>query len=284
MAQGIIEMKERYGENEVNKHRYKIQYFLDRFYMNRISMRLLLSQHLALFADEETGQSSHVGIIDPNCNVIAVIQEAATNAQRLCETYYGDAPKIEYRAIGSPDHGMTVTYVPTHLFHIIFELLKNSCRAVIEHHRKSDNLPTVEVIVTKGEEDICIKVSDQGGGINRSALHKLFHYHYSTAPQPDPNLAAMVAPLAGYGYGLPLSRVYAQYFTGDLIVTSMKGYGTDVHVYLKKLSSHAREVLPLYSPTTRKHYESPQTPPDWSSAVVINGGFSARAFSTVMMN
>jgi hypothetical protein len=28
VLKGIIEMKERYGENEVNKHRYKIQYFL----------------------------------------------------------------------------------------------------------------------------------------------------------------------------------------------------------------------------------------------------------------
>ncbi|XP_062519970.1 pyruvate dehydrogenase (acetyl-transferring) kinase, mitochondrial-like isoform X2 [Corticium candelabrum] len=277
MAQGINEMKEKYGEHTVDTYRAEIQYFLDRFYMNRISMRLLLSQHVALFADEET-DGHNVGIIDTHCNVVSVIQDAATNARRLCESYYSVAPAVTFRTIGSPGDGMTVAYVASHLFHIMFELLKNSCRAVVEHHSSSDYLPAIEVMVTKGKEDICIKVSDQGGGINRSALHKLFHYHYSTAPQPDANLTAIIAPLAGYGYGLPLSRIYARYFTGDLLVTSMKGYGTDVHVYLKKLSSHAKEVLPLYGTTAKQQYKHKDLPPDWSSAT--HGGSSHRRFST----
>ena len=41
--------------------------------------------------------------------------------------------------------------------------------------------------------------------------------------------------MAGYGYGLPRSRLYARYFGGDLQVISMDGYGTDVYLHLNRL-------------------------------------------------
>jgi K+-sensing histidine kinase KdpD len=75
-------------------------------------------------------------------------------------------------------------------------------------------------------------MSDKGGGIPRSQTDNLFKYMYSTAPQPSKSDAHIV-PLAGYGYGLPLSRLYARYFHGDLILLSCEGYGTDAIIYLK---------------------------------------------------
>jgi len=43
------------------------------------------------------------------------------------------------------------------------------------------------------------------------------------------------APMAGYGDGLPMARLYARYFGGDIRVVSMEGYGTDVYIFLNKL-------------------------------------------------
>ena len=71
-----------------------------------------------------------------------------------------------------------------------------------------------------------------GGGIPRSKMDLLFQYMYSTAPQPSRS-DNISAPLAGYGYGLPLSRLYARYFQGDLNVSSVEGHGTDAIIYLK---------------------------------------------------
>ena len=45
-------------------------------------------------------------------------------------------------------------------------------------------------------------------------------------------------PIAGFGYGLPLSRLYARYWGGDLKVTPMDGYGCDAMLILNKLGEN----------------------------------------------
>lgn len=52
------------------------------------------------------------------------------------------------------------------------------------------------------------------------------------------------SPLAGLGYGLPISRSYARYFGGDVSLMSMEGHGTDAFVYLTRLGK-TREPLPI---------------------------------------
>lgn len=72
------------------------------------------------------------------------------------------------------------------------------------------------------------QISDEGGGIPRSGLPKIWTYLYSTAKNPvDLGRQDQEMPnvMAGYGYGLPISRLYARYFGGDLQVISMEGYG-----------------------------------------------------------
>lgn len=45
MAQGVIELKEHRGESIEPSMELSIQYFLDRLYMSRISIRMLINQH-----------------------------------------------------------------------------------------------------------------------------------------------------------------------------------------------------------------------------------------------
>ena len=50
---------------------------------------------------------------------------------------------------------------PPHLYHILYELFKNSMRATVEKHRTASDLPGIEVLVAKGEHDVSIRISDQ---------------------------------------------------------------------------------------------------------------------------
>ena len=62
-------------------------------------------------------------------------------------------------------------YVPSHLHHMVFELLKNSLRAVVERYGLDcDNYPDIKVVFAEGERDITIKISDEGCGISRKGM------------------------------------------------------------------------------------------------------------------
>lgn len=281
MAQGVQEWKNEHKLVQVNS---AIQTFLDRFYMLRIGIRMLIGQHIALNMSQalatrqkiskflngsngnnvskKNGRDNYVGVICTDCNVKEIAEDAIETAKYICEEYYGlfDAPEIRLIA---PQELINFMYVPGHLIHMFFEVLKNSLRATIEFHipilkqkmidenpklqMKDIDLndlkfPPIKVIISEGYEDITIKISDEGGGIPRSEVPLIWTYLYTTVdktPKLDAeyNLSSFKAPMAGFGYGLPISRLYAQYFGGDLKLISMEGYGTDVYIHLNRLSS-----------------------------------------------
>jgi pyruvate dehydrogenase kinase 2/3/4 len=273
MAQGVMELKDTHGIDINTENR--IQYFLDRFYMSRISIRMLINQHIILFSKKERNNDPrHIGCIDPTCNVSLVVQDAYENARFLCEQYYLIAPELNIimknsSLLEKESDPIQIVYVPSHLYHILFELFKNAMRAATEHHIEEDTIPQLDVMIVKGQEDLSIKISDQGCGIPRTKLDYVFQYMYSTAPQPARSDISS-APLAGYGYGLPLSRLYARYFQGDIVLNSYEGYGTDAIVYLKVLSNEANEMLPVYNTTASKVYHTDIPVNDWSSPWITN--------------
>ena len=57
--------------------------------------------------------------------------------------------------------GVSVAYPPANLYHILFELFKNSMRATVETHFEALKLPKIEVLLAKGEHDVSIRISDQ---------------------------------------------------------------------------------------------------------------------------
>lgn len=269
MAMGILQLQEAYGIDA--KTEQNIQYFLDRFLMSRISIRMLINQHLLMFAEKKPEHPFQVGAIDTMCNVNDVLEDAYNNAKFLCDQYYLCAPDAKFKSINTVDKDKPVdlVYVPSHLYHMAFELFKNAMRAVIEYHGSAaKTYPAIETLVVKGKEDITIRITDYGGGIPVSKIPLVFKYMYTTAPKPaiesDIYTHGANAPLAGYGYGLPLSRLYARYFNGDLQLSSIDGYSTAALIYLKTLSKDANESLPLNNRTTANNYKNATAKNDWT--------------------
>jgi len=255
MARGAYEYRNRMARDQKDARdtfakMEETHAFLDRFYLCRIGIRVLIGQYLAL---RQPPVENYVGVICSVTSPYEIVKRAIDDAAFMCTRKYGDAPEV----IMSGRLDLTFPYVPTHLHYIMLELLKNSMRATVEWHGVDSDFPPIKVIIADGNdnEDVVIKVSDEGGGIPRSNMKKIWSYLFTTAdPSIQEGMVGVQAneavdhgihsPLAGLGYGLPISRSYCRYFGGDLSIMSMEGFGTDCFVYLARLGN-TREPIPV---------------------------------------
>jgi signal transduction histidine kinase len=94
---------------------------------------------------------------------------------------------------------------------------------------------------------VTIRIRDRGGGIAPEVLPDVWSYSFTTFSEDDmpgqgsgadalsviSGASGGGSSIAGLGYGLPLSRAYAEYFGGGIAVQSLYGWGTDVYLRLK---------------------------------------------------
>lgn len=89
----------------------EIKTFLDRFYMSRIGIRVLIGQHIAL--NKLDADPDYVGIICTKANIHDIAREAIDNASFVCEDYYGlfKGPPVELKC----PKDLNFMYIPSHL-------------------------------------------------------------------------------------------------------------------------------------------------------------------------
>ncbi|GFR41707.1 hypothetical protein Agub_g2457 [Astrephomene gubernaculifera] len=334
--------------------------FFDTMLRSRISRRVLAEQHLHI----GNRRPAYIGIVCTDLDVNDSIEFAVQKTKQVCMETYGTAPDV----IVSGDPKVTIPYIPAHLDYMLYELLKNAMRAVVESSRAAQQqqqlydatngtsssspspspspssltkLPPIHVRVCDGSGGtLTIRISDQGGGIPPEIMDKVFSYGFTTIGQTDPEgpesssssststssssstststststatsasadssrdgveglghgtrargngggagaaaaagrqssgagngLQGLMSGgaaggaagggsryrMAGLGFGLPLSRVYARYFGGDLRLQTIPGYGVDAYLTLRRLEEHEwREeveepgMLPMKTP------------------------------------
>ncbi|KAJ2551857.1 hypothetical protein EV175_003532 [Coemansia sp. RSA 1933] len=254
IARGFYETRMYFGPRERKQ-------FLDQLITMRIGLRLLTSQHLALYSryrdtvDDPVADQADCdrfgGIVDSNgIDLKQFVHTCAQGVQAMCEMALGDVPRF---IIDGDAGGAAFRYVPSHLEYMVIELLKNAFRASLNHQPEGNSPPPpVLITVSHGCGKVAIRIRDRGGGIPRRIHARVFDYSFTTeeaaGDQGDPTatLAAVSdghGPFAGLGFGLPMTKIYAEYFGGSLHLISLEDYGCDVFLELPSIEpAHASQI------------------------------------------
>uniref|UniRef100_A0A7S2MIY7 Protein-serine/threonine kinase n=1 Tax=Helicotheca tamesis TaxID=374047 RepID=A0A7S2MIY7_9STRA len=215
--------------------------FLDAFLLNRLGTEVMLKQYLA-----------YVGIrgnvFERSCNIMAVTRDTAQAVQRLCVRKTGVRPKITLEAasvLKDDKEGVPIfSCIPGAISFVLQEILKNSCHATAMSEGATDYNEIakrpISVIISADEKHVKIRVSDRAGGIPFEVGKNVWSYLYTTA---NTNVQD-ATELAGFGVGLPLSRLYTQYMGGSMNLVSLPGYGTQAYVFLPRDTISQCEVVP----------------------------------------
>ncbi|KAF8460665.1 branched-chain alpha-ketoacid dehydrogenase [Kalaharituber pfeilii] len=142
-------------------------------------------------------------------------------------------------------------------------------------------LPPIRVLICHAPQHIIFRVSDQGGGIPAQVLPHIWSFSKGSRSQAQlenlaqvPAMAATMQELINshghrsdafyrrdmaraesslsslssrppdlrLGMGLPMSRVYAEYWAGKLELHSLEGYGTDAFLQISKLGNKSEQL------------------------------------------
>ncbi|OQE35468.1 hypothetical protein PENCOP_c013G08157 [Penicillium coprophilum] len=226
--------------------------------------------------DRTDMNADFVGEVFLKCKAKEVVERCGKVAQDLMRKISGSTQIPAITVKGHSD--ATFPYILSHLEYIIGELLRNSVQAVMEKYQHStEPPPPIEVLVCETPQHVILRVSDQGGGIPREILPYL--WSFSKGPRTQTRLEnlgrvpAMAAtmqdlqesqelrhinrdvyhegsldtltsrpPDLRLGMGLPMSRVYAEYWAGSLELHSLEGYGVDAFLQISKLGNKNEQV------------------------------------------
>ncbi|CEH12551.1 Dehydrogenase kinase [Ceraceosorus bombacis] len=217
--------------------------------------------------------ATSVGIIDTSLNAADLIRGCAEFVHALCETSLGCAPELKLEGdLGSTFCGVAshLTYTMTELLKNSY---RATAERYIRRGGEAalGPMPSVKITVARSRKHLTMRIRDEGGGVPPAHFSKIFEYTFTTASSPseeEVEISAMagggmahpselqntsavgvdvlsqmgaagagvgggMGTLAGLGYGLPMSRIYAQHGRGSLDLVSMYGYGCDTFMKIR---------------------------------------------------
>ncbi|KAG0211480.1 hypothetical protein BGX28_007841 [Mortierella sp. GBA30] len=257
------------GIMECSKHipAQQIDQFMNKMLRSRISRRVLAEQHISLTANYNSPNHmmtdrGFIGIIYTHCNPREIVERTALLAAETCRQATGGTikpPKVVLD--GSID--AEFSYIPDHIEYILYELLKNSMRFVMQNatpDKRTGELPPINITVCEGTHDIVFRVSDKGGGIHPDMESHLWSYAQSPARFANfEKISKMAATVqeqfvspsrsvnAGSGYGSSSSRPYHSNNSNVIVTQDRKANEDNENVILPP--PPATNKNPTYHPS-----------------------------------
>lgn len=268
IAKGVLEFHESLGETsgaagEV-PFMQEMEHSLDQFFTDQLTQRLIVA-HMQGLTKGSLVATGNVGVVTLDANPLQILAKAFQATRTICTRDYRCAPELLINDVPHEQflksevaQAQRVPYVQAHLLYMLMEFLKNAARASIEGAQLQCGIavdgsagssqdmaflevPPIRVTVSEQKDawdlERAMKIGDSGTGMGQSVLSKAFCYFYSSVKSRPRHASELESfndqvPLAGFGFGLPMSRVYARYFSGDISLQSTLGKGTDVHLHL----------------------------------------------------
>jgi len=221
--------------------------WLDNFLLNCIGTEMLMGQYLAgAQVQREAAETSRAGVIDTDCDLAQLCRDVAAAVRGRCAERTGYSPRIVTRVYAGGGEPPRICHVPGFLRKILAEVLENSCRATVETAKSRRDLKArpVTIVLCADARHVAVRISDRAQGIPFEVGPKVWSYLYTTRDRGKGPYGERATALAGYGVGLPISRLYAKYLGGSLDLVSMPGYGTSVHLFLSRQCRETRELVP----------------------------------------
>jgi pyruvate dehydrogenase kinase 2/3/4 len=231
LTKGLFELKESGYINQDDDQ--KIQIFLDNFHTSRTEIRILIEYYLSLFNEDSNLNTKYFGIINFNINLNDIFEKIIFNINSICDRANYD---IDLKNIVKINGNANLPGIPNYLYYILFEIVKNSTQAIILNNNINKQI-LIDIIDIN--DYIYIKITDNGIGIQEENLNKIWLYSYSSNPiEPkkiiEQNDFSTDSPLSGFGYGLPISKIYLNFFSSLIQIDSIYTKGTNVFILLKK--------------------------------------------------
>jgi len=227
------------------------QSWADTFLLSRISTEMLTSHYMAVVDSQDPhasrsqalsslllGGPDCIGIVDTKCNPGKICEEAAEAVKKMFAASNrpaGDELQINVHTHSSS--AIEFSYIPKYLFFIVQELISNSAQATVEamQTNRRASMKPIDVTVCADKKQVAIRISDQAGGVPAGKADEIWSYLFSSSRQPFQDYIESGSPLAGWGVGLPLGRLYARYLGGSLEIMTVPGTGVDAYLFLRRI-------------------------------------------------